>query len=66
MGFKYRINARALDRIEAKAAARAINKTVRMLVAECKVKAKGDTPTARRKFVIRALKKKLRKRRGDA
>ena len=58
-----------IDRIEARAAARAIHRTVRMIEKTFDVKAKGSTPKAKRRSVIRALKKKirkLRKRRGAA
>ena len=60
--------------IEARAAAKAIHRTVRDIEDAFGVKAKGSTPKAKRRSVIRALKKKmkvqekkirkLRKRRG--
>ena len=63
-----------IDKIEARAAAKAIYRTVREIEKEFKVKAKGSTPKAKRRSVIQALKKKikvqekkirkLRKRRG--
>ena len=63
-----------IDRIEAKAAAKAIHRTVWLIEKAFGVKAKGSTPKAKRQSVIQALKKKikvqekkirkLRKRRG--
>lgn len=63
-----------IERIEAKAAAKAIHRTVREIERAFDVKAKGSTPKAKRRSVIQALKKKmkvqekkirkLRKRRG--
>ena len=55
----------ALEEIEARAASKAINETVRMFEDAFGVQAKGSKPTAKRKSVIRALEKKfdqLRKR----
>ena len=59
----------AIDEIEARAAAKAIYGTARMLEETFGVRAKGSTPKAKRRSVIRALERKfnkLRKRRGDA
>lgn len=50
-----------IDKIEARAAAKAINRTVRMIEKKFDVKAKGSTPKAKRQSVIRALDKKIRK-----
>ena len=54
----------AIDKIEARAAARAIHKTVRMIEEEFDVKAKGSTAKQKRQSVLRALRRryKLRKR----
>ena len=50
-----------IDAIEKRAAARAINKTVGMLEDAFGVKAKGSSPTRRRKSVIEKIALKMRK-----
>lgn len=52
-----------IDRFEKRAAARAINKTVGMLEDAFGVKAKGSSPTGRRKSVIEKIDQKMRKAR---
>ena len=54
----------AIEEIEARAAARAIVKTVRMIEEEFDVEAKGKNAKQKRQSVLRALRRKykLRKR----
>ena len=52
-----------IDHIERRAAAKAINKTVRMLEDAFGVEAEGSIPTKRRKSVIEKIDRKMRKAR---
>ena len=54
-----RSNWRHIDGIESRAAAKAINKTVRILEATFGVEAEGSSPTKRRKFVIEKIDRKM-------
>ena len=54
---------RYIDDIERRAAAKAINKTVRMLQDAFNVEAEGSSPTMRRKSVIEKIDQKMRKAR---
>lgn len=58
-----RRNWRYIDDIERRAAAKAINKTVRMLEDTFGVEAEGSIPTRRRKSVIEKIDRKMRKAR---